>query len=198
MCVAEVTKKKSHWTSSKKQIQENAGIYGFLNKENKAVTMWRFLSMGIQRSNAFFTPVEINGACIPHSQSIWGCNRGYHIWQNYFESCYTTYNIIWTLRNCFLKIKNVVQYLTLALLKGTDKLQRPKKLRATFTWNFPALYYSWFPGFAILHCPFPLSAFPGVSRGCLFVKGNQISQKEEHLGQQKKNTAYPEKLQNLV
>lgn len=166
----------------------------------KKIKLWLcedFLVREWQRSNAFSTPMEINGPCIPHSQSIWGCNRGYHIWQNYFESCYTTYNIIWTLGNSFLKIRNAVQYLTLALLKGTDKLQRPEKLRATFTWNFPALYYSQVPWFCNLNCPFLISAFPRVSRGCSFVKGNQISQKGQHLGQQQNNVR-PETLQNLV
>lgn len=147
----------------------------------KKIKLWLcedFLVWEWQRSNAFFTPMEINGACIPHSQSIWGCNRGYHIWQNYFESCYTTYNIIWTLGNSFLKIRNAVQYLTLALLKGTDKLQRPKKLRAIFAWNFPALYYSQFPGFVILTALFPQALFPGWVGGAHLWKGTKSVRKE--------------------
>jgi len=44
-----VTKEKKSVNILKKQIQENAGIYDFQNKENKAVTMWRFLSMGMAK-----------------------------------------------------------------------------------------------------------------------------------------------------
>lgn len=166
----------------------------------KKIKLWLcedFLAWEWQRSNTFFTPVEINGACIPHSQSIWGCNGGYHIWQNYFESCYTTYNIIWTLGNSFLKIRNAVQYLTLALLKGTDKLQRPKKLRATFTWNFPALYYSQFPVFVILTALFPSVPSPEQAGGACLWKGNKSIWKES-IWDNHRRTTCPETLQNLI
>lgn len=65
--------------------------------------------------------------------------------------------------------------------------------------EFPCTLLQSVPWFCNLNCPFPSSTFPRVSREGSFVKGNQISQKGEHLGQQQqRNTAYSETLQNLV
>lgn len=75
----------------------------------------------LQRREGFLPPPGANGACNTHSQP-----KTARAWQSYFEACYTTYNLTCIFRDTTRKTRSSV-----ALLKGSEKLQRPPELWIT-------------------------------------------------------------------